>query len=112
MLIDLTRNSGLPDPAGEPWAGGLNWLGISLSRRLGVPPRRRGPWYFKEYGDKVAKSFFQHCYDVRSARRIRVTAVACCCYKYRPLSASYRSSLCICSFFFPHSSEPSNSGGR
>jgi hypothetical protein len=64
-LIELTRDSGLPDSQVQSLVGSLNWLrqeSISKTGRDFVD-RFLGR---REYGDKAAKQFFQHCYDVRS----------------------------------------------
>jgi hypothetical protein len=65
MLIELTRDSGLPDSEIRSMEGTLNWLRRESILKTGrdlVDRFLDG----KEYGGQVAKKFFQHCYGVRS----------------------------------------------
>jgi len=64
-LIELTRDSTLPYSEIRSMEGSLNWLkGESISKTgRDLVEKVLGS---KEYGGKVAKRFFQDCYDVRS----------------------------------------------
>jgi hypothetical protein len=64
-LICSTRNSGLPKSEIDSLLGSLSWLRQdSISRRgKALIDEQIGE---KEYDDKAAKDFFQHCYNVRS----------------------------------------------
>jgi hypothetical protein len=65
MLIELTRDSGLPDAEIQSMLGNLHGLRRESISKTGrdLIDRVLGS---KEYSGKVAKTFFQHCYDVRS----------------------------------------------
>jgi hypothetical protein len=64
-LIELTRNSGLPKPEIDSMVDNLKWQrqeSISKTGRDLVERFLRD----KKYGGKTARSFFHHCYGVRS----------------------------------------------
>ncbi len=64
-LIELTEDSGLPEPEINSLLGSLNWLRQESISRTGrdFVERFLG---VEQYEGKVAKKFFQACYNVRS----------------------------------------------
>ncbi len=64
-MIKLTRNSGLPRPEIDSMVASLKWL---RQESIGKTGRDLVDRFLedKEYGGRSAKTFFHHCYGVRS----------------------------------------------